>query len=89
MDLEKIIGDIIYPVIKHEKKITREMITPEKSLIDDLGADSLGLFEIVLAVEKEFNLSIDIYEVRDKLITVQNIIDFLKEELQEKVSDIQ
>lgn len=86
MDIEKKAGDIIYSILKYEEKVTRETITPEKSLIDDLGADSLALFEIVLACENHFDISVDIMEVRDRLLTVGNIIEFLKEETGKKVA---
>ena len=54
-----------------------ENILPENSLIDDLGADSLIVVELVMAMEESFNLEIDDDEA-GKLITVQDVIDFIK-----------
>ncbi len=81
MRLEEIVCDVIYSILKQENKVTREMITREKSLIDDLSADSLSLLEIVQAFEKKFNIAVDIFEARDRLNTVSDIILFLEEEL--------
>ena len=54
-----------------------ENILPENSLIDDLGADSLTVVELVMAMEESFNLEIDDEEA-GKLITVQDAIDFIE-----------
>ena len=48
----------------------------ESSFIDDLGADSLGLVEIVLAFEESFDLDIP-DEDTEKIRTVQNAIDYI------------
>ncbi len=49
----------------------------KSSLIDDLGADSLTVVELVMAMEESFNLEIDDKEA-GTLTTVQDIIDFIK-----------
>lgn len=52
-------------------------ITAETSLKEDLGADSLDLFEFVMALEEEFDMEIPQEELSD-IKTVQDIIDYLK-----------
>ena len=52
-------------------------ITPETSFKDDLGADSLDLFELVMALEEEYGLEIPAEELSD-VETVGDIIEYLK-----------
>ena len=52
-------------------------ITSETSFKDDLGADSLDLFELVMALEDEYNVEIPAEELTD-LTTVGAVIDYLK-----------
>lgn len=54
-----------------------EDIVPEASLIDDLGADSLTIVELVMSMEEVFEIEIDDDDA-EKLITVQDTIDFIK-----------
>ena len=52
-------------------------ITSETSFKDDLGADSLDLFELVMALEDEYNVEIPAEELTD-LNTVGDVIEYLK-----------
>ncbi len=52
-------------------------IVSEASLVDDLGADSLALVELVMSMEENFDIDID-DEDAEKLITVQDAIDYIK-----------
>jgi len=54
-----------------------EDIIPEASLIDDLGADSLTIVELIMSMEEIFEIEIDDDDA-EKLITVQDAIDFIK-----------
>ncbi len=54
-----------------------EDIVPEASLIEDLGADSLTIVELVMSMEEIFEIEIDDDDT-DKLLTVQDAIDFIK-----------
>ena len=53
------------------------VITAETSLKDDLGADSLDLFELVMALEEEYNVEIPSEDL-EKLTTVGAVMDYLK-----------
>mgnify|MGYP000859766983 FL=1 len=52
-------------------------ITAETSFKDDLGADSLELFELVMALEEEYNVEIPSEDL-EKLTTVGAVMDYLK-----------
>lgn len=54
-----------------------EDILPEASLIEDLGADSLTIVELIMSMEEIFDIEIDDEEAQ-KLVTVQDAIDFIK-----------
>ncbi len=54
-----------------------EDIIPEASLIEDLGADSLTIVELVMTMEEIFEIEID-EDDAEKLLTVQDAIDFIK-----------
>ena len=53
-------------------------ITAETSFKDDLGADSLDLFELVMALEDEYNIEIPAEDLTDKT-TVGAVMDYLKD----------
>ena len=54
-------------------------ITAEPDLKEDLGADSLDLFELVMALEEEYDVEIPTEEL-ENLTTVGGVIDYLKEQ---------
>ncbi len=54
-----------------------EDIVSEASLIDDLGADSLTIVELVMSMEEMFEIEIDDDDA-EKLVTVQDVINFIK-----------
>mgnify|MGYP003469671257 CR=1 FL=1 len=54
------------------------IITPETSFKDDLGADSLDLFELVMALEDEYSVEIPAEEL-ESLTTVGAVMNYLKD----------
>lgn len=52
-------------------------VTLEASFIDDLGADSLDIVELIMAFEEEFELEIP-DEDAEKIVTVSDVIDYIK-----------
>ncbi len=58
--------------------IDMDDIVPEASLIEDLGADSLTIVELVMSMEEVFEIEIDDDDA-EKLVTVQDAINFIKE----------
>ncbi|AXA35093.1 MAG: acyl carrier protein [Candidatus Hydrogenedentota bacterium] len=57
-----------------------DQVTPEASFRDDLGADSLDVVELVMALEEEFGVEIP-DEDAEKIQTVGQAIDYLKEKV--------
>jgi len=57
---------------------SKDEITPESSFIEDLGADSLDLVELIMSMEDEFGLEIS-DEDAESIITVQDAISFIVE----------
>jgi len=71
----------ILQIIANQLGIDLEEITLEASVTDDLGADSLDVVELIMALEEEFNLEIPDTEA-EKIVNVQNIIDYMGSALQ-------
>lgn len=67
-------------IIVDELGVEREKLTPEASFIDDLGADSLDIVELVMEFEKEFNIDIPDEEA-EKLRTVGDAIAYLNQKV--------
>ena len=65
------------PIIAEQLNVNEAEIKPETKFKDDLGADSLDLFEMVMALEEEFG--IEIPSELEKIVTVNDIIGYLKE----------
>jgi len=57
---------------------SQDEISPESSFIEDLGADSLDLVELIMSMEDEFGLEIS-DEDAESIITVQDAINFISE----------
>ncbi len=55
---------------------SEDKITPEASITDDLGADSLDVVELLMAIEEEFSTDIP-DEDAEALSTVQKIVDYI------------
>ena len=66
----------IKELIKNSLGVKEEEITPDSSFIDDLGADSLDIVELVMLIEKEFDIEIP-DEDAEKISTVQDAIDYI------------
>ncbi len=52
-------------------------VTVDKKFIDDLGADSLDLTELIMALEEEFDIDEIADEDAEKFITVQDVVDYV------------
>ena len=56
-------------------------VTKEASFIDDLGADSLDIVELIMALEEEFDLEIPDTDA-EKIVSVSDVVDYIKENVQ-------
>ncbi|KAF0095035.1 MAG: acyl carrier protein [Puniceicoccaceae bacterium 5H] len=75
------IEDRVKDIIVKQLNVNEEQITPEASFIEDLGADSLDVVELVMAFEDEFSdeLGGEIPESEaEKLQTVGDVINYIK-----------
>ena len=70
--LERIAG-----IIREQLNLDNVEITEETSFKDDLDADSLDLFELVMALEEEFDVEIPTEDL-EKLSTVQDVADYVE-----------
>ena len=57
---------------------TESAVTLEASFIDDLGADSLDIVELIMALEEEFELEIPDSDA-EKIVTVSDVVDYIKD----------
>jgi acyl carrier protein len=69
--------DKVKDIIVERLGVNKEQVTPDASLIEDLGADSLDTVELVMAFEEEFGESIP-DEDAEKLKKVGDIVEYLK-----------
>lgn len=72
MEFEKlcaIIADVL--------NVNADDIRPETTFVDDLGADSLDIFQIIMGIEEEFDIEIDSEEA-ENIKTVQDAVDQIK-----------
>jgi acyl carrier protein len=72
--------DKVKDIIVTELGVEREKLTDDASFIDDLGADSLDIVELVMEFEKEFNIDIP-DEDAEKLRTVGDAIAYLNQKV--------
>ena len=64
-------------IISDQLSLDMEVLTNEAFFIEDLGADSLDIVELIMAFEEEFDLEIS-DEDAEKIIRVQDAIDYVK-----------
>jgi acyl carrier protein len=69
--------DKVKEIIAKELEVEPKQLTPEAKFIEDLGADSLDIVELVMALEEEFGIDIP-DEDADKLKTVGDAMNYLK-----------
>ena len=65
-------------IIVEQLGVFETAVTMEASFIDDLGADSLDIVELVMALEEEFDLEIPDADA-EKVVTVGDVVEYIKE----------
>ncbi len=72
------IEEKVTALIVDQLGVDKEKVKPEASFIDDLGADSMDIVELVMTLEDNFSIQIPDQE-EGNIRTVQDAIDFIKE----------
>ena len=67
--LKKVIAEVL--------NVDPEEITMESTFMDDLGADSLDVFQIIMGIEEEFDIEIP-NEIAEKIVTVGDAVEAIK-----------
>jgi acyl carrier protein len=70
------VEDKVKKIIAEKLSVDLEEVVPEASFVDDLGADSLDLVELIMSMEEEFDIDISDEEA-EKLATVKDAIDYI------------
>ena len=73
--LKKIIAEVL--------NVDPEEITPESTFMDDLGADSLDVYQIIMGIEEEFDIEIS-NEDAEKIVTVGDAVEQIKKAVSEQ-----
>ncbi len=69
--------DRVSAIVVEQLGVTQEELAPEASFIDDLGADSLDIVELVMAIEEEFDIEIPDDDA-EKIQTIKDVISYVK-----------
>ena len=72
------IFDRVKEIIIDQLGVAETSITNDSSFIDDLGADSLDIVELVMALEEEFGLEIPDSDA-EKIVTIGDVIEYIKD----------
>jgi acyl carrier protein len=75
---DKSIEEKVKDIIVEQLGVNPEQVTPQASFIEDLGADSLDIVELVMAFEEEFGVEVP-DEDAEKLQTVGDVIKYIEE----------
>lgn len=75
MELEK-----LKKIIAEVLNVDPEEITPETTFTDDLGADSLDVYQIIMGIEEEFDIEIPA-ETAEQIATVEQAVEMIKKAL--------
>ncbi|GAB4293291.1 MAG: hypothetical protein Kow0090_07590 [Myxococcota bacterium] len=77
---EKAMSDIearVFEIISQQFRIDKSKISVENSLVEDLGADSLDIVELIMAMEAEFNIDIPDEDV-ESFSAVSDVIEYIR-----------
>ncbi|MGM3307733.1 acyl carrier protein [Anabaena sp. WFMT] len=67
----------VQSIVVEQLEIDAEKVVPNATFTDDLGADSLDIVELVMALEEEFEIEIP-DEDAEKILTVQDVVNYIK-----------
>jgi len=67
-------------IVIEQLGVSETSITTDASFIDDLGADSLDIVELIMALEEEFDLEIPDADA-EKVVTVGDVVEYIKDNI--------
>ncbi len=70
----------LFEIIEEQLHTTGVELTEDLTLKDDLGADSIDLVELVMALEEEYGIEVSYDELEKKVKTIGDIVEFLREQ---------
>ena len=79
MTAEEVIAKL-KEIVMDRLNVEEEQVKPEASFVEDLGADSLDIVELIMGIEEEFDIEIS-DEDAEKLTTVGEATDYIKRKL--------
>ncbi|MFP4167895.1 MAG: acyl carrier protein [Desulfonatronovibrionaceae bacterium] len=68
----------IKEIVVEQLGVSAEQVKPEAKFVEDLGADSLDLTELIMAMEEEFGIEID-DEKAQEILTVQDAVKYIQD----------
>ena len=71
--------DRVKKIVKEQLGVEEEEIQMSSTFVDDLGADSLDIVELIMAFEEEFNIEIP-DEKAEKIKTVEDVVNYIDEQ---------
>ena len=72
--------DKVKEIIVEQLGVAENAVTEDASFIDDLGADSLDIVELIMALEEEFDMEIPDADA-EKVVTVGDVVDYIKDNI--------
>ena len=71
------VAEKVKAIIVEQLGVSADEVKPEASFVEDLGADSLDLTELIMAMEEAFDIEIDDEEAQ-KIVKVKDAIDYIE-----------
>jgi acyl carrier protein len=72
------VDEKIKDIVVEQLGVSAEQVKPEAKFVEDLGADSLDLTELIMAMEEEFGIEID-DEKAQEILTVQDAVKYIQD----------
>ena len=69
--------EMLRKVIAEVLKVDQAEITMDTTFVDDLGADSLDVFQIIMGIEEELDIEVNVEEA-EKIVTVGDAVELIK-----------